>query len=179
MAPEMIAREPTMRIETLVRDTLELKGSRVAGVEGDTEEIVVRIVPDRRYAPRCGQCGGKGRYRDRRRERRYRHVPLWGIPVTLVYTLRRVRCKRCGGARGGSALGGGEAEVHPGHVGDDRGVGEAAAVVACGPLVRLLVVYRGAVREGGGGLGPATPGPLRTDPQSAWTRSPASVATST
>ena len=85
-----------MRIETLVKDTLELKGFRVAGVEGDTEEIVVRIVPDGRYAPRCGQCGGKGRYRDRRRERRYRHVPLWGIPVTLVYTLRRVRCERCG-----------------------------------------------------------------------------------
>lgn len=93
---EVIARELTMRIETLVKDTLELKGFRVAGVEGDTEEIVVRIVPDGRYAPRCGQCGGKGRYRDRRRERRYRHVPLWGIPVTLVYTLRRVRCERCG-----------------------------------------------------------------------------------
>ena len=46
--------------------------------------------------PVAGKCGEKAKYRDKRRERRYRHVPLWGIPVTLVYTLRRVRCKRCG-----------------------------------------------------------------------------------
>ena len=92
----MIRKGVSVRIETLVKETLDLEGFRVARVEGGTEEIVVRIVADGRYAPRCGQCGEKAKYRDKRRERRYRHVPLWGIPVTLVYTLRRVRCKRCG-----------------------------------------------------------------------------------
>ena len=73
-----------MRIETLVKETLDLEGFRVGRVEGGTDEIVVRIVAAGRYAPRCGECGEKAKYRDKRRERRYRHVPLWGIPVTLV-----------------------------------------------------------------------------------------------
>lgn len=92
----MIPKEELVRIETLVRETLDLEGFRVAGVEGGTDEIIVRIVADKRYSPRCSECGGKAKYRDNRRERRYKHVPLWGIPVTLVYTLRRVRCNRCG-----------------------------------------------------------------------------------
>ena len=93
---EVIPKGVSMRIETLVKETLDLQGFRVGRVDGGTDEIVVRIVADGRYAPRCGECGEKAKYRDERRERRYRHVPLWGIPVTLVYTLRRVRCKGCG-----------------------------------------------------------------------------------
>ena len=51
----------------------------MGGVDGGTDEIVVRIVADGRYAPRCGEVREKAKYRDKRRERRYRHVPLWGI----------------------------------------------------------------------------------------------------
>ena len=80
----MIPKEVSIRIETLVKETLDLEGFRVGGVEGGTDEIVVRIVADGRYAPRCGECGAKAKYRDKRRERCHRHVPLWGIPVTLV-----------------------------------------------------------------------------------------------
>ena len=29
-------------------------------------------------------------------ERRFDYVPLWGIAVCLVYTMRRVQCRRCG-----------------------------------------------------------------------------------
>ena len=61
-----------MRIETLVKETLDLQGFRVGRVDGGTDEIVVRIVADGRYAPRCGECGEKAKYRDERRERRYR-----------------------------------------------------------------------------------------------------------
>jgi len=52
---------------------------------------------DGRYTPRCGVCGQRARYRDTRRARRLRHVPLWGIDVHLVYAPRRVMCEHCGG----------------------------------------------------------------------------------
>ena len=55
-----------MRIETLVKETPDLEGFRVGRVEGGTDEIVVRIVADGRYAPRCGECGEKAKYRDSR-----------------------------------------------------------------------------------------------------------------
>ena len=58
-------------------------------VTGDIAGLVAELVPDGRYAPRCGRCEQRGHYRDTRWERRFRHVPLWGIPVTLVYAPRR------------------------------------------------------------------------------------------
>ncbi len=59
--------------------------------------MVAEPAPDRRFSPRCGQCGERGWYRDRRRARHVRHMPLWGIPVTLVYEPRRVSCAGCAG----------------------------------------------------------------------------------
>ncbi len=53
-------------------------------------------MPDRRFAPRCGVCGEPAAYRDTRPLRRFRHVPLWGIAVWLIYRPRRVACGRCG-----------------------------------------------------------------------------------
>ena len=86
-----------MLLESLVRATVELQGFRVRRVTGDIAGLVAKLVPDGRYAPRCGRCEQRGHYRDTRWERRFRHVPLWGIPVTLVYAPRRVECTRCGG----------------------------------------------------------------------------------
>jgi transposase len=60
-----------------------------SGLEAD-------LAPDRRYRPRCGECGGVAPHRDTRPPRRFRHVPLWGITVHLVYTPRRVDCQGCG-----------------------------------------------------------------------------------
>ncbi len=86
-----------MLLESLVKATVELQGFRVVRVTGDVAGVVAELVPDGRYAPRCGQCEQRGRYRDTRWVRRFRHVPLWGIPVTLVYAPRRVVCGRCRG----------------------------------------------------------------------------------
>jgi len=86
-----------MLVESLVKATVELQGFRVARVTGDVTGLTAEVAPDGRYAPRCGRCAARGRYRDTRPVRRFRHVPLWGIPVTLVYAPRRVQCARCDG----------------------------------------------------------------------------------
>ena len=86
-----------MLVESLVKATIELQGFRVVRVTGDVAGLAAELAPDGRYAPRCGRCEQRGRYRDTRWVRRFRHVPLWGISVTLVYAPRRVVCARCRG----------------------------------------------------------------------------------
>lgn len=44
----------------------------------------------------CSACGSKAAGYDYLGTRRYAFVPLWQLPVTLVYRVRRVNCKRCG-----------------------------------------------------------------------------------
>ena len=68
---EVIPKGVSMRIETLVKETLDLQGFRVGRVDGGTDEIVVRIVADGRYAPRCGECGEKASRGSRRRKATY------------------------------------------------------------------------------------------------------------
>jgi transposase len=86
-----------MLIESLVKATVELQGFRVRNVQADSGELVAELEFDARFAPRCGRCGERARYRDRRALRLFRHVPLWGIGVWLAYAPRRVHCTGCGG----------------------------------------------------------------------------------
>ncbi len=88
-----------MLVESLVKATVELQGFRVRRVTGDVTGLAAELTPDWWYAPRCGRCEHRGRYRDTRWVRHFRHVPLWGIPVTLVYAPRRVVCGHCGTVR--------------------------------------------------------------------------------
>jgi transposase len=86
-----------MLVESLVKETVELQGFRVAEVSGGTTGLVAMIAADRRCSPRCGRCLEPAPYRDTRPMRRFRHVPMWGIPVELRYAPRRVSCPRCEG----------------------------------------------------------------------------------
>ena len=86
-----------MLIRNIIKDTLPLQGFRVELIDRYNFGIDVKIVPDQRYKPRCGRCGCLGQYRDTRAERHFKHVPLWGIPVMLNYSPRRVFCKHCKG----------------------------------------------------------------------------------
>ncbi len=86
-----------MLVESLIKETVELQGFRVATVQETRDGLEAKLTLDKRYAPRCGRCGGRARYRDTRRVRRFRHVPLWGIDVHLVYAPRRVTCDHCDG----------------------------------------------------------------------------------
>jgi len=76
---------------------VELQGFRVVAVQKTVAGLEARLAPDRRFAPCCGACGNIAVYRDTRPVRRFRHVPLWGIEVKLVYAPRRVSCRHCGG----------------------------------------------------------------------------------
>ncbi|MFY8072993.1 MAG: transposase family protein [Pirellula sp.] len=44
----------------------------------------------------CSGCGNKRPTYDHTSIRRFQFVPLWGIAVFLVYSMRRVDCKECG-----------------------------------------------------------------------------------
>ncbi|HUT51872.1 MAG TPA: ISL3 family transposase [bacterium] len=85
-----------MLIESLVRTTLGVKDHKVVSVAGDTTNLVVRL--DRKLERKltCSCCGGRARVYDTLKEREWRHVPLWGIPVRVIYRPRRVNCPRCG-----------------------------------------------------------------------------------
>jgi len=86
-----------MLVSQLITTTLPLQGFRVMGVAKTGNELIARIVPDKRCKPLCSHCGGTGRHRDTRGDRRFQHVPLWNIAVVLVYAPRRVWCSACQG----------------------------------------------------------------------------------
>ena len=69
-----------MPIKSLIKETLSLQGFRVDSIDRYSFGLNIKIVPDRRYRPRCGKCGHTGKYRDTRPERQFKHVPLWGLP---------------------------------------------------------------------------------------------------
>lgn len=85
-----------MLIESIVRKTLGLKRHCVKKVNEIEGQLLIYLVPDKRYKLICSQCGAKAAGYDTLNERRWKHVPLWGIPVLLIYKPRRVQCARCG-----------------------------------------------------------------------------------
>jgi transposase len=107
-----------MLVESLARKTLGVKDHRVVKVTEEEGALVIRL--DRRKGRNlpCSVCGVRAKVRDRLPERIWRHVPLWGISVTLSYRPCRVRCRQCGTrvekmpwAEGKSTLSGGLVHV--------------------------------------------------------------------
>ncbi len=87
-----------VRVFPRIADQVQVgEGFRIVTVTGDAGGLVTELAPDLRFSPRCGQCGTRAAYRDTRSARRLRHVPLWGIPVTLCYAPRRAECPWCAG----------------------------------------------------------------------------------
>ena len=85
-----------MHVASLLRATLGLNHHRVASVTGDDGRIVVALDVVARRLLACAVCGTRGRARDRLPERRWRHLPVWGVPVELRYRPARVACRDCG-----------------------------------------------------------------------------------
>jgi transposase len=83
-------------VESLVRETLGVKDHKVVKVEGDVDGLRVLLAPRLHRRLICSGCGARASLYDTLPERPWRHVPLWGIPVTLVYSPRRVSCPHCG-----------------------------------------------------------------------------------
>ena len=85
-----------MLIKSIVRKTLGLKRHCVKEVRDEDGQLMVYLLPDSRCKLVCSSCGSKAPGYDTLKERRWKHVPLWGIPVSLVYAPRRVHCAKCG-----------------------------------------------------------------------------------
>ena len=85
-----------MLVASLVRKTLALKSHKVVRVAEESGRLVVEL--DRRKGRRlpCSICLEPAGGEDRLKMRRWRHVPLWGIPVELRYRPCRVSCRTCG-----------------------------------------------------------------------------------
>ena len=58
--------------------------------------IEVPIEPRKNGVTICSVCGGHAPLYDRQKERAFDYVPIWGIAVVFLYTMRRVNCPRCG-----------------------------------------------------------------------------------
>ena len=85
-----------MLIESIVRKTLGLKRHCVKKVKEKDGCFMVYLVPDGRCRLICSCCGKSGPGYDTLKTRQWKHVPLWGIPVILIYAPRRVQCAKCG-----------------------------------------------------------------------------------
>ncbi|QDU63702.1 Transposase [Planctomycetes bacterium Pan216] len=88
-----------MRLQVIL-NALERHGSFVyesaAWADSSKEGLLVRVRPRRRSRPICSGCGNRGGTYDHLPERRFQHVPLWGLAVWFVYAARRVACPACG-----------------------------------------------------------------------------------
>jgi transposase len=60
------------------------------------ETIEVHVAAHASIRGRCSQCQQPAPGYDRLAERRWQHVPLWGIPVWFVYAPRRIECAEHG-----------------------------------------------------------------------------------
>jgi transposase len=85
-----------MRATTLLAKILGLKKTRVRAVTWTDEGLVVDVAPTTRV-PRCSGCTCRVRgVHDRYAGRTWRHLDLGPFRLWLRYTIRRVRCPRCG-----------------------------------------------------------------------------------
>jgi transposase len=83
-----------VRVTRLFNQLLGLQGLSVIGVRHEDGVFVLGV---RRRFERltCPGCRRKVRGRFEEKERRWRHLSLWGQEVILEGTIRRLRCPRC------------------------------------------------------------------------------------
>jgi transposase len=67
-----------------------------AHFSADKKSIDVAVRPRKGSAAVCSRCHLPAPGYDQLAERRFEFIPLWGFLVFLLYTMRRVNCRRCG-----------------------------------------------------------------------------------
>jgi transposase len=67
-----------------------------ARLSADKQSIEVAVRPRKGSAAICSRCHQPARGYDQLAERRFEFIPVWGFFVFLLYTMRRVDCRRCG-----------------------------------------------------------------------------------
>ena len=64
--------------------------------ENGEKRIDIRVRSRKGSLGICSRCKRPASGYDRLGERRFEHVPLWGIPTFFLYALRRISCGSCG-----------------------------------------------------------------------------------
>jgi len=83
-------------MRSIIRRTLGIKDHRVARVKKELSGMEIHLERIKRRRLPCSRCGHKAAVRDRLPPRKWRHVPMWGIPVEIIYRPCRVACPQCG-----------------------------------------------------------------------------------
>jgi len=90
-----------MLLKTILNHRYPLKGFTygkckiVANESSGLDEIRVEVASRKNSKPRCGQCGKPGSIYDTRKQRSFQFVPILGLQVLFLYSMRRVDCKHC------------------------------------------------------------------------------------
>jgi len=88
-----------MQLKSILNHVEKQKGFVYSKIQwADSEEVAIWVTlkPHSRSKPVCSGCGKKRSCYDRRDEREFQFIPLWGIPVLFYYAMRRVNCPDCG-----------------------------------------------------------------------------------
>lgn len=65
-------------------------------ITGTDTKIAVNVVARKNSQGKCSGCNNKCPCYDHLPQRKFIHVPLWGLTVIFLYCMRRVQCKDCG-----------------------------------------------------------------------------------
>lgn len=87
-----------MRIETLLNHCYPLKSFVYTSCNFDENRVnlMATIEPRKNGKVICSGCGKPRKVYDHLNAREFSFVPLWNIPVSLEYHMRRVDCPECG-----------------------------------------------------------------------------------
>jgi transposase len=85
-----------MQLKTVLNRVHRIKGFVYGKMRFAENTLEIAVRPRRGSRPVCSGCGRRGPGYDTLAARRFHFVPLWAIPVVLVYAMRRVDCRRCG-----------------------------------------------------------------------------------
>lgn len=87
-----------MRIETLLNHCYPLKSFVYTSCKFDKNraELIATIEPRKNGKVICSGCGKHRKTYDHLDKRKFSFVPLWNIPVSFEYHMRRVDCPECG-----------------------------------------------------------------------------------
>lgn len=90
-----------MHLKTILNHVTNYKPFVFGKITWSEESLIptleVEVNPRANGQPICSGCGKRRPgYDVRPTPRRFDHIPLWGIAVVLIYTMRRVDCPACG-----------------------------------------------------------------------------------
>jgi len=85
-----------MLIESIIRFTLQIKDHRIVSVKFIDNELRITLDAKKGRKLPCSICETRCHSKDILKERRWSHVSLWGIPVSISYRPRRVSCPEHG-----------------------------------------------------------------------------------